>query len=90
MLANIGDNPGGKEAVVPLDKYDLPKKGESAAHARQVAADNARIIGLLSAIAEHLSGGTNDYAGLEAALAGAYTTANEKSIRRMIEELRKR
>ena len=28
MAAVIGDNPGGREAVIPLDKYDIPKKGE--------------------------------------------------------------
>lgn len=30
-LAMIGDNPGGREAVIPLDKYDLFNEGTSAA-----------------------------------------------------------
>ena len=30
-FAMIGDNAGGREAVVPLDKYELPKRGDIAA-----------------------------------------------------------
>lgn len=56
IQALIGDNPGGREAVIPLDKYDIPQKGDVARIAGRSASDNAQIIGLLATIASHLAG----------------------------------
>lgn len=51
--AVIGDNPGGQEAVIPLDKYDLPRKGDAAReHAMVEAAAQARQAQQLSRLDE--------------------------------------
>lgn len=77
-----GDNPGGREAVIPLDKYDLPRRGESDRHAHQNHADQSQIIALLATIAAHLSG-NND--GLAEAIAHALDTHNTKMVRQLIQ-----
>lgn len=51
--AVIGDNPGGQEAVIPLDKYDLPRKGDAARETAMVeAAAHARAAQQLAASQE--------------------------------------
>lgn len=78
-----GDNPGGREAVIPLDKYDLPRRGESDRHAAQAHADNSQIIALLSAMLGHLAG--KDNSGLAEAIANALDTHNTKMLRQLIQ-----
>lgn len=87
MLANIGDNPGGREAVVPLDKYDLPKKGETAAAARQTHEDSRKMIDLLTAIVNHLAKGT-DNAALAEALGSALSKHSEATMKKMVQMAR--
>ena len=84
MLAGIGDNPGGKEAVVPLDKYDLPKKGENAAALQQTHADNRQIIALLGLIANHLAKGS-DVEALVSSLSDVLGKHNEATMKRMVQ-----
>lgn len=84
MDARIGDNPGGREAVIPLDKYDLPRRGETAALAARNRQDNATIIGLLTLIASHLAKGT-DTNGLAEAIGKAMGTHNDDLARRMLQ-----
>lgn len=80
--AIVGDNPGGREAVIPLDKYDLPRRGESDRNAQQSHADQRQIISLLSAMLSHLSG-NND--GLAEAIANALDTHNTKMLRQLVQ-----
>jgi hypothetical protein len=78
-----GDNPGGREAVIPLDKYDIPKRGSSDAAAQQTRADNSRIIGLLAVIAQHLSGQMpDDVAG---ALGQVLSNQSDANARRQLQ-----
>lgn len=86
MTANLGDNPGGQEAVVPLDKYDIPRKGEVAGIASRAHEDNSRIIALLGVIAGHLSGQDPD--SMAAALADVLGQQSDQTSRRMLQMAR--
>lgn len=86
MAAMIGDNPGGQEAVVPLDKYDLPRKGDLAALSSRTEESNSRIIALLGVIAGHLSGQDPD--SMAAALADVLGKQSDHTSRRMLQMAR--
>lgn len=62
-LAMVGDNPGGHEAIIPLDKYHLPTHADAATRARVAQAqaqDTARrldqLIGYVKALLEKPTG----------------------------------
>lgn len=89
MLANIGDNPGGQEAVVPLDKYDIPKRGEVERIAARSEEHNNRIIALLTVIAGHLAGQKGvDTDALVSAMTEAFSKGNDASMRRLLQQVR--
>lgn len=87
MNATIGDNPGGQEAVVPLDRYDLPSKGETAQIASRAAAANTQIIGLLGQMVALLAKGTDHEAAAEA-LGKVLSTHSAQQTRAMIQAAR--
>lgn len=46
----LGDNPSGVEAAVPLDQYDIPRKGEVARIAAAASSTNRQIVSTLEAL----------------------------------------
>lgn len=82
LHALIGDNPGGHEAVVPLDKYDLPRKGDLDTLASRSTADNAQIIALLKLIAAKSGVDTE---GLAEALGNALTLHSKATMRQVVQ-----
>jgi phage-related protein len=81
-----GDNPGGREAVIPLDKYDIPKKGQTDAAMHQQQQDNGRIISLLSVIAQHLAGSMPD--DVASALGDVLSKQSDATSRRQLQMAR--
>lgn len=87
MDATIGDNPGGREAVVPLDKYDIPKKGDVADIAGRAAAANSQIIGLLGTMVGLLAKGS-DHEAMAEALGKVLEQHGDAQTRRMVQMAR--
>jgi phage-related protein len=84
--AVLGDNLGGHEAVIPLDKYDLPKKGENASMARMAAEANSRMIDLLAALVHATT--QNSPEALAEALADILKTHTGTQTRALIQATR--
>jgi phage-related protein len=87
MNATIGDNPGGQEAVIPLDKYDLPSKGQTEQIAARAAQANTAIVGLLGQMVALLAKGTDHEAAAEA-LGKVLSTHSAQQTRAMIQAAR--
>jgi phage-related protein len=85
--AMIGDNPGGREAVVPLDKYDLPRRGEITGISGRSHEDSGRIITLLTQMVGLLAKGT-DHEALAEAIGTVVGKQSDANTRRMIQMAR--
>lgn len=86
--ATIGDNPGGREAVIPLDKYDIPSKGDTArtqaALLASAQASNASVLGVLRQIAQALSD-IKAKTGTPEDLAKAVGSVSDANMRAMVQ-----
>jgi phage-related protein len=78
-----GDNPGGREAVIPLDKYDIPKKGQTDQATHQAQQDNSKIIGLLSTIARSLADSMPE--DVASALGDVLSNQSDANLRRQLQ-----
>jgi len=78
-----GDNPGGREAVIPLDKYDIPKRGQTDEATRQNNQDNATMVSLLRDIAAALKKSMPD--DVAEALGTVLNNTSDANLRRMVQ-----
>lgn len=77
-----GDNPGGQEAIIPLNEYDVPRKGDIAAIAAGSAAASQKVVSALAFIAAAIKS-ANDPEALADALDKVMGKHSDAQVRRL-------